>query len=348
MLTALIIAGGKGTRFFPISTEDKPKQFLSLIDSKTMLEDTVDRLLSLIEIDKIFICTGEKYKHFILEQLPNLPERNIIIEPVGKNTAPCILLGSLYINQIYNNANIIVLPSDHKINDNSEFLSVINDANIFINNKINSIVTIGISPNRPETGYGYINYDSVIGEVNHHEIKKVKRFVEKPNLDLAKTYLDDGHYLWNAGMFMFNIDFINTEFSKYYKDGYELLSSLPSINEKDYYEKLVDKYNQCEAISIDYAIMEKSQNIYVIPADFGWDDIGSWKAIERYINKDENNNLTKGNAIYIDANNNIVYGNKKIVLEGVDGIYCIESSDVIVIGKKENINNVHNLRGKIL
>lgn len=346
MFNVLIMAGGKGTRFWPMSTEERPKQFLKLIDKKTMLQATVDRLKPLVNIDHVFICTGKQYVDIVKEQLSELPEKNIIIEPIGRNTAPCILLSTLYINQIYENSNIVVLPSDHMINNQKEFVDVINDANLFLNNKNNSIITIGITPNRPETGYGYINYDKEVGVINNHHIMNVSKFVEKPNIDKANQYLADGHYLWNAGMFMFNSSFILDEFKKYYIS-YELLNSLPTIDSKNYYQELEKKYSQCEAISIDYAIMEKSHNICVIPADFGWDDIGSWKALERYIHKDKNNNVLKGNIKIIDSNGNIVYGSdKEIILHDIDDIYCIDTGEKIVIGKKENLHMIHELRGK--
>lgn len=346
MLNVLIMAGGKGTRFWPMSTDERPKQFLRLIDEKTMLQATVDRLKPLVNIDHVFICTGKQYINIVKEQLPKLPEKNIIIEPIGRNTAPCILLSTLYINQIYENSNIVVLPSDHMINNQKKFVDTINDANLFLNNNKDSIVTIGITPNRPETGYGYINYDKEIDNINNHYIMNVSKFVEKPNIEKAKQYLTDGHYLWNAGMFMFNSSFILDEFKKYY-NSYELLNSLPTIDSENYYQELEKKYCQCEAISIDYSIMEKSHNICVIPADFGWDDIGSWKALERYINKDKNSNILKGNIKVIDSNGNIVYGSdKEIILHDIDDIYCIDTGEKIVIGKKENLHMVHKLRGK--
>lgn len=346
MLNVLIMAGGRGTRFWPMSTDKKPKQFLNLIDEKTMIQATVDRLKSLVNLNHVFICTGNQYVSIIKEQLPDLPESNIIIEPTGRNTAPCILLSSLYISQIYKDSHIVVLPSDHMINDENEFIDILRFGDQYLNENKEAIITIGITPNRPETGYGYINYSSEIKSVDNHKIMKVKKFVEKPNIDKANEYLRDGHYLWNAGMFMFDAEAILIEFQKYY-NSYEILKSLPSIESKNYYTELEKKYRQCESISIDYAIMEKSNNIYVIPSNFGWDDIGSWQALERYISKDESNNILKGNIKKIDASENIVYGNdKEIILYGIDDIFCIDTGEKIVIGKKENLATVHELRGK--
>lgn len=345
MLTALIMAGGRGTRFWPASTEDKPKQFLNLIGNRTMIQETVHRLLPLMDLNHIFICTGAKYKDLCMKQLPELPEQNIIIEPTGRNTAPCILLSSLYIKQIYNDANIIVLPSDHQINKETEFLSVLSDANEFVNENRESIITIGIQPNRPETGYGYINFLNTVSDVNKHEIKKVNKFVEKPNLEVAQSYLNDGHYLWNAGMFMFNADFIISEYKKYVKETYELLNSLPSIHDDNYMNELEKKYIQCKSISVDFAIMEKTKNLFVIPADFGWDDIGAWKALERYLQDDSKGNILKGNVKTIDSEHNLVFSTEKeVILLDIDDIFVIETDEKIVVGRKTSLDKVHELR----
>lgn len=347
MLTALIMAGGRGTRFWPASTDEHPKQFLNLIGERTMIQETVHRLLPLMDIDHIFICTGAKYKDICLEQLPDLPERNIIVEPMGRNTAPCILLSTLYIKQIYGDTNVIVLPSDHQINNEPEFLSVLSDANEFVSNKNEAIITIGIMPDRPEIGYGYINFMDTIDTVKTHEIKKVNKFVEKPNLEVAQSYLDDGHYLWNAGMFMFNVDFMSSEYEKYATDTFKTLTSLPAIYAANYMEELEAKYATCESISVDFAIMEKTDSLCVLPADFGWDDIGAWKALERYLAEDEMKNILKGNAKTFSSANNLVFSNnKEVILFDVEDLFIIETDERIVVGKRESLEKVHELRNK--
>ncbi len=341
-LCTLIMAGGRGTRFWPKSTEEKPKQFLNLLGEKTMLQLTVERSLEITPIERIFIVTGENYKNIVKEQLPNLPEKNIIIEPTGRNTAPCILLATLYIKQIYENTNIVVLPSDHMIKDVKSFTTVIKKANNYIRNENeNSIVTIGITPTRPETGYGYIKY----GEKRYKEIVKVESFVEKPNIEKAKQYLKEGKYLWNAGMFIFNVNYMLKELQTNYKHSYDILSKLPQITDNNYETELKKKYKECEAISIDYAIMEKSKNIYVIPSELGWDDIGTWKCLERYIEQDNNGNVAIGNTYTEDAKNNIIYAeNKKIILLGVEDLFCIDSNGVLIIGKKDKLEEAHNYK----
>ena len=259
----LIMAGGKGTRFWPKSTEEKPKQFINLIDDKTMIQLTIDRIRNIVPIEKIFVATGEKYIELLKEQIPDLPDRNIIVEPVGRNTAPCILLASLYIKQIYNDCNIAVLPSDHLIKNKKDYIETLKKANEYIENNKNAIVTIGITPDRPETGYGYIKYN----KMEKKDIVKVEKFVEKPNLEIAKQYLKSKEYLWNAGMFIFNIDYMLEELENNYNETYKLLQTLPNIYDENYNDKLNEIYPKCESISIDYAVMEKSKNIYVIRSE---------------------------------------------------------------------------------
>lgn len=348
MLCALIMAGGRGTRFWPASTDEKPKQFINLIGDKTMIQMTVDRLLPLIPMERIFICTGERYSDLVKEQLPSMPESNVIIEPTGRNTAPCILLSSLYINQKFDDAEVIVLPSDHVINDEKEFLNIIDTAHSYVLDNSKAIVTIGISPDRPETGYGYIKLDHKVSTINERNILKVERFVEKPNLEVAKEYLADGHYLWNAGMFAFKAASMINEFISYKKNIYDVLVQLPSIEDANYMNALTELYAQCESISIDYAIIEKSSDIYVVPGDFGWDDVGAWKALERYLDIDANNNITKGNVLLDNSKDSIVYSqDKKIILHNVDNLCVIQSGDYIIVSNKDDLTHVHEFRGKL-
>jgi len=344
---ALIMAGGKGTRFWPKSTEEKPKQFLKLVGDRTMIQMTVDRVKKIIPIEKIFVVTCSKYVDLVKEQIPELPEVNIIIEPVGRNTAPCILLASWYIKQIYHDVNIAVLPSDHIMNKEEEFCNILQDANYALNNT-DGIMTIGIKPNRPETSYGYIECSNNVKSVNNRPIIKVNRFVEKPDRKKAQEYVNSGNYLWNAGMFIFNVEYMLKELKQNFKQGYEIMEKLPSIKDDNYMEILNKEYQKCESISIDYAVMEKSNDIYVIPSEFGWDDIGTWTALQRYIKPDVSHNFCTGNVETYNSNNNIVYGgNKKIVLLDVDDIFCIEADDVIIIGKKEKMSEVHKYRNKM-
>lgn len=312
-----------------------------------MLQETVGRLLKLIDIEHIFVCTGEVYRDICKSQLPELPEKNIIIEPAGRNTAPCILLSTLYIRQMCGETNIIVLPSDHQINNEQEFLSVLADADKFVSKQKESIITIGIKPNRPETGYGYINFMQTVDEIGSHEIKKVNRFVEKPDRETAQAYLEDGHYLWNAGMFLFGTDFMLGEYNRYAKETYTTLSSLPAISSPDYMKALKEKYSECENISVDFAIMEKTKSLYVIPADFEWDDIGAWKALERYLECDEQGNIVKGNVRTVNSSGNLVYSTgREVILLDADDLFVIQTDEKIVVGRRGSLEKVRELRDK--
>lgn len=342
MLCAIIMAGGVGSRFWPQSTIKKPKQFLNLIDDKTMIQLTYDRMKKLIPEEKIFIVTNKDYVPLVKENIPNIKDINIITEPCGKNTAPCILLSSLYLKNLYGEVNVVCVSSDSYIEKEEEFLNKIELASDFVKMNKKAIVTLGITPTRAETAYGYIKYDESISD-----IKKVREFVEKPDIIKAKEYFDSKKYLWNAGMFIFNnIEMLN-ELEKNDYDNYELLKDLPNIND-GYYDEFLDKqYEKCHKISIDYAVMEKSENVYTIPSSIGWDDVGSWSSVSRYIKGDEKNNTLKGDIEVINSHNNIVFGNnKKIILLNIDNLFCIDSDDVIIIGKKEDIKDVYNLKDR--
>ncbi|WP_298843429.1 mannose-1-phosphate guanylyltransferase [Clostridium sp.] len=348
MLCALIMAGGKGTRFWPLSTEEKPKQFLKLVGDDTMIQMSVKRLEKLIPIERIFIVTGMRYMGLIKEQLPNLPFKNIIVEPVGKNTAPCIALSAFHINKIYEDATIAVLPSDHLIKDEDNFLEVLDSANEFIEKNNEAIVTIGMKPDRPETGYGYINYGDMNCDINGCEVREVKGFVEKPDLHKAKEYLENGNYLWNGGMFIWKAANILRLTEQYLTNTFQVLSEIAATSDEDYNKVLIEKYNNVDSISVDFGIMEKAKDIYVIPGDFGWDDVGSWAAVGRYREKDSFNNVSMGNVKNFDGSNNIIISNgKPIVISGLQDIFVVESDDMIFVGKKDGIENIRELKNQI-
>ncbi len=340
MNCALIMAGGRGTRFWPMSTNDKPKQFLSLIDKKTMLQLTVERCLHKMPIENVFICTSQQYSILVQEQIPNLPIKNIIVEPLGRNTAPCVLLSCLYIKQIYEQANIMVLPSDHEINNLPKYFEILSEGMHYLSqHKGKGIITLGIKPTYPETGYGYIQFQE-----EAQAVKPVVQFVEKPNIEKAEEYIQKGCYLWNAGMFLFHVDYLLLLCKQYMKDTYTLLSQLPSYDDSSYLDALSQVYQQCEAISFDYAIAEKCNDMYVIESDIDWDDIGSWKALDRYLMKDKKGNISKGNAIFIASSNNVAYTSKKVIFKDVEDMICIESEHEIIITKVKNIEELHTYK----
>jgi len=343
MLCALIMAGGKGTRFWPLSTEKKPKQFLSLIGEDTMIQMTVNRIKPLIPIERIFVCTGKMYVDLVKEQLPELPERNIIVEPEGRNTAPCIALSALVIQRYYKDANMIVLPSDHLIKDEEKFRDIIKTSNTFIEKNNDAIITLGMKPDRAETGYGYIKYNVNSNSEHLSYIFKVDRFVEKPNEEKAKKYLQDETYLWNGGMFLWKVSTIINEIKTHCPITYESICGIEDV-EEEYLQDLIDKkYHSTEVISIDYAVLEKSKNIYVVPSEIGWDDIGTWTSVERYKEKDINNNILDGNTRVIESKSNIAINNgKRVIMIGIDDVMTLETEDSIYIVNKDYMDNLRD------
>lgn len=335
MLCALIMAGGKGTRFWPLSTEEKPKQFLKLLGEETMIQMTVKRVEPLVPKERIFIVTARQYVPLVKEQLPGIPERNIIVEPVGKNTAPCIALSAFIIKKYYEDATIAVLPSDHLINDEEKFLSILNTADEFIQQNKQAIVTLGMKPDRSETGYGYIKCLKYQVHLNNFDIAEVDSFVEKPSLKKAEEYLRSGEYLWNGGMFIWKANNILELSKKYMRLTYDILSEIAAANENDFNDILDTKYREVESISVDYAIMENAENIYVIPSDFGWDDVGNWSSIERYKSKDQEGNVKNHNSTTYESTSNIVLTKKKTLLNNVKDLIIVETEEYILISSKE-------------
>lgn len=347
MLTALIMAGGKGTRFWPLSTEEKPKQFLNLIGDKTMIQMTVSRIKPIIPIERIFICTGEKYVNLVKEQLPELPKKNIIIEPEGRNTTPCIALSAFIIKRYYNDSTMVVLPSDHLINDEENFRNIVEKSSIFLEKNNSAIITLGMKPNRIETGYGYIKYNKY-DETNQFNTFKVEKFVEKPNEEKAREYLLDNSFLWNGGMFLWKTSNILNEIKKYSVDTYEAIHSITEVEEENLQKLINEKYGQTESISIDYAVLEKSENVYVVPSEIGWDDIGTWKSVERYKEKDINNNIIYGNAKVIESKSNIAINKgKRIIMIGIDDTMTLETDDSIYIVNKNYMDNLREFKNII-
>lgn len=346
MLCALIMAGGKGTRFWPLSTEEKPKQFLNLIGEETMIQMTVNRIKPIIPMERIFVCTGEMYVDLVKEQLPDLPEKNIIVEPEGRNTAPCIALSAFVMKRQYKDVNMVVLPADHLIVDEEEFRNIILSGDEFLDENKEAIVTLGMEPTRPETGYGYIKYGERCEVTTNHKVIKVDKFVEKPNEEKARAYLKEGNYLWNGGMFIWSIDNIINQINCHSRDTYDALNRIDIIGEKFLQDFINSNYKFTEAISIDYAVLEKSNDIYVIPSNFGWDDVGSWEALDRYREKDEAGNVLLGNAKVVNSTSNLVVSSSQqdIVIEGLNDIYVIEHEGKILIGRKSNVSNVKELK----
>lgn len=333
----VIMAGGIGSRFWPMSTPEYPKQFIDVMGcGKSLIQLTVERFLPVCKIENFWVVTSEKYIDIVKEQLPDIPECNIIAEPEARNTAPCIAYACWKIRKKYPEANIVVTPSDALVINTAEFESVIKKALMFTSNR-NSIVTIGIRPNRPETGYGYIYADN---NEYSNGIHKVNAFKEKPDYDTACKYVKDGNYLWNAGIFVWNIDTITNEIKKHTPQ----LASIMAEMSKDFYsDKESDTVKRlfptCEKISIDYAVMEKAKDIYTIPADFGWSDLGSWGSLHTLLPQDDYNNATVGeNVKLFNCNNCIVHTSeeKQVVLEGLDNYIVAEKGNRLLVCRLKN------------
>lgn len=340
--TALIMAGGRGTRFWPKSRKQLPKQFLSLTgDGRTMIQLTVDRLLPIIDIEDIYIATNKDYKQLVKEQLPGIPNENILCEPVGRNTAPCIGLGAVHIAEKYDDAIMIVLPSDHQIKMPDIFRDTLKDASRLAEMEDN-IVTIGITPDYPETGYGYIKFNP--NEKSRHAYS-VERFVEKPDFEKAKEYVSTKQYLWNAGQFVWKVSTILKNLKTHMPDSYEHLEKIRSAIGTDSYETVLqEEFGQMEALSIDYGVMERADNIYVFPGTFGWDDVGSWLAVGRLQDEDENGNIISGDIISIDNSNSIIQGDRKLIAAiGLDNLVVVDTKDALLICRKEDAGKIKDV-----
>ncbi|WPC43602.1 mannose-1-phosphate guanylyltransferase [Clostridium sp. JS66] len=335
MICALIMAGGKGKRFWPLSTEKKPKQFLKLLGEKTMLRITFERLQKLIPNERIFVVTSKQYTKLVREEIPELSSRNIIVEPLSRNTAPCIILSALKIRKYYKDSTLVVLPSDHRIENNEEFINTLVVGEKFIAKNKDSIVTIGIRPNRPEIGYGYIKCDSHYVNVNSKKVFLVNKFIEKPDLCKAEKYLQSDEYLWNCGIFIWKIETILQLAKKYATDIWSKLVEIENYWDQGVSLVLEKNYREIENISIDYAIMENVRSIYTIPCEFQWDDLGNWTSIERYRKKDNEGNVTNENSIVYKSKKNIVITKKKALLNNVDNLIVVETEDYILVSSKE-------------
>lgn len=337
--TALIMAGGRGERFWPKSRQNLPKQFLSLTnDEKTMIQLTVERILPLVDIEDIYIATNQSYKELVREQLPNLPEANILCEPMGKNTAPCIGLGAMHIKKKYEDALMFVLPSDHLIKMNKIFLRTLRDA-CEVAAQGENLVTIGVTPDEPETSYGYIRFDA---EQTIGRAFKVEQFVEKPNLEKAKAYLASGQYMWNSGMFTWKVSTILKNMEKFLPETYEGLCRIgEAIGTEQEKEVLVKEFTAFKSESIDYGIMEKADNIYILTSAFGWDDVGSWLAVGRIQTTNEFGNVVSGNAITVDTLNTIIQGGKKLIATvGLENMIIVDTDDALLICEKEHAGDI--------
>ncbi|HEV2483769.1 MAG TPA: mannose-1-phosphate guanylyltransferase [Puia sp.] len=328
----VIMAGGIGSRFWPMSRQDYPKQFLDILNTgKTLIQWTFDRFSGFIPVENIFVVTSQEYSEIVQEQLPQIRRENILGEPSRKNTAPCIAYISFKLQQLDPKASLIVAPSDHLILDPTAFVKVCLEALSFVG-KHNAFITLGIKPTYPNTGYGYIQYEQQSVSDN---VYKVKTFTEKPNLELAKTFLASGDFLWNAGIFVWQVKNIIGAFEKYLPEMYDVFAAEKErFNTPQEKEALQTIYPLCTNISIDFGIMEKADNVYLIPSSFGWSDLGTWNSAYENLEKDYLENAVAGdNVIVIDASRCIVHApnDKLVVLQGLDKFIVVDTPDVLLI-----------------
>jgi mannose-1-phosphate guanylyltransferase len=330
------MAGGIGSRFWPVSRTNYPKQFLDILGvGRTLIQQTMDRFLKFVPLENIYVVTANEYLGLVKEQLPNLPEENILGEPYRKNTAPCIGYISFKLQEKDPEASLIVAPADHLILQEDEFQRVCEQALDFVNH-LNALVTLGMKPTYPNTGYGYIQHEQF--EVAP-SVYKVKTFTEKPNKELAKTFIASGDFLWNSGIFIWQVKRIIEAFGKHLPEMYDLfISDADKLNTADEKQLIETIYPLCSNISIDFGVMEKADNVYVIPSSFGWSDLGTWNSAWENMEKDYWENAVVGRKVMVvDAHKNVVHvpEDKLVVLQGLEDYIVVDTKDALLICQKE-------------
>jgi mannose-1-phosphate guanylyltransferase len=347
---AILMAGGVGSRFWPVSTTDFPKQFHDMLGSgDTLIQKTFSRLSKLIPVENILILTNERYNDLVLQQLPMVKQEQVLLEPAMRNTAPCILYASLKIQKQNPDAVMVVAPSDHWIEDEEEFSRNLQQCFDFCQ-KENALLTLGIQPTFPNTGFGYIEFD----KADDNAVKKVSQFREKPDYETAKAFLDAGNFLWNGGIFIWSVKSITEAFEKFqpqmnalFQQGFE---SYNTPNENQFIHQ---NYQNAENISIDYAVMEKAGNVYVLPATFDWNDLGTWGSLHEKLDKDDNNNtVVNATVILENASNNIIRSGAKklVVIDGLDDYIIVDNENVLMIypkSKEQEIKRITALANKL-
>ena len=346
----VIMAGGVGSRFWPMSTVEKPKQFIDVLGvGKSLLQLTVERFGDICKAENVWVVTNKAYVNLVKEQLPELPDGNILCEPCRRNTAPCIAYVSWKIKSKDPKANIVVTPSDHIVTNTEEFRRVIKSCLDFTMDS-DAIVTLGMKPTRPETGYGYIQADLTSSSLRNKEIFRVYSFREKPDLDTAKQYISKNNYFWNAGIFIWNVSTIVNAFRVYQPAISKVFEGMLPIYGTDKEQLMIDeKFPECKSISVDYAIMEKAEEIFVCPADFGWSDLGTWGSLLVNTKKDLYGNSCIGNEIDVfETSNCIIHTTqeKKVIVQGLDGYIVAENDDTLLICRLTEEQRIKQFTGE--
>lgn len=347
---AILMAGGVGSRFWPVSTQDFPKQFHDMLGTgDTLIQKTFNRLANLIPKENIFILTNENYNDLVFEQLPEVTKRQVVLEPAMRNTAPCILYASLKIQKENPDALMIVAPSDHWIEDENAFAQNVQNAFDFCS-KTDALMTLGIQPTFPNTGYGYIEFD----KNSNDAIKHVNQFREKPDYDTAKSFINQGNFLWNAGIFMWSVKSVVAAFQNNQPELFELFKSGISVyNTTNEDAFIAENYAKSENISVDYAIMEPSKNVYVLPATFDWNDLGTWGSLYDKLDKDQSGNaVVNARTLTEDASGNMIRTKKDkiVVVDGLNDYIIVDKDEVLLIfpkTKEQDIKKVlQNVKNK--
>ena len=346
----VIMAGGVGSRFWPMSTTEKPKQFIDVLGTgKTLLQMTVERFGQLVPEENIWVVTNERYADTVACQLPSIPATHILREPCRRNTAPCIAYVSWRIKKKDPKANIVVTPSDHVVMNIQEFQRVVAQCLAFTQDS-DAIVTLGMKPTRPETGYGYIQADLSASSLLNKELYRVDSFREKPDLATAQDYIGRNNYFWNAGIFIWNVSTIVNAFRVYQPRMAKLFEQMNDVYGTDNEQTVVnDKFPQCENISVDYAIMEKADEIFVCPADFGWSDLGTWGSLQQQSHRDLYGNAVVGNDVSLyDTRSCIIHTaqEKKVVVQGLEGFIVAEHDDTLLICKLSEEQRIKQFSGE--
>lgn len=343
-----IMAGGIGSRFWPMSRTAYPKQFLDILHSgKTLIQQTYDRYKKLVPEENIFIITSAEYSSIVKEQLPKVKPENILGEPSRKNTAPCVAYISFKLIKKDPNATLVVAPADHLVTETNEFIKTSKKAIDFVNH-INAFVTLGIKPTYPNTGYGYIQHDTTAAAP---DIYKVKTFTEKPNSELAQTFIASGDFLWNAGIFIWKVKNIINAFEKYLPEMYEVFAAeKEKFNTEEERQAIEQIYPLCTNISIDFGIMEKADNVYIIPSSFGWSDLGTWNSAWENMDRDYLGNAVAGkNVMVVDSTKCMVHAedSKLLVLQGLDDFIIVDTKDALLICKKDKEQEIREFVAEI-
>jgi|UniRef100_UPI0037BE4524 mannose-1-phosphate guanylyltransferase len=345
---AILMAGGVGSRFWPVSTTEFPKQFHDMLGAgETLIQKTFSRLSKLIPIENIYILTNERYNELVLQQLPMVKQEQVLLEPAMRNTAPCILYASLKIQKMNPDGLMVVAPSDHWIEDETAFANNLQQCFDYCE-KENALVTLGIQPTFPNTGFGYIEFD----KADTNSIKKVKQFREKPDYETAKSFLNSGNFLWNGGIFIWSVQSIIEAFSAFQPQMHQLfMNGYPQLNTSGEQTFINSNYATAENVSIDYAILENATNVFVLPATFDWNDLGTWGSLYDKLDKDEQNNAVVNSKVILEnATNNIIraHDKKLIVIDGLDNFIVVDEGNVLLIYPKDKEQDIKAIMKKAI